>query len=201
VTKVARSSTFFGEGKNPASRTVFYSAVKTETGYHEERLAQLLQLLRPAPEDWVRRAQELPLGVPLTDADVAQLAQLLEREAGFRARFDADPIAAAETAGMQALAAQLKREMRELVSLAERIASDDTYRRELDEDPQAVLVAAGIPRETTEPVLRAFALPDEVLDKVPDFVAHRDEKLSLKARLVMMLVGTSALNEAVRAVT
>jgi hypothetical protein len=28
--------------------------------YDEERLAQLLQLLRPVPEGWVRAAQELP---------------------------------------------------------------------------------------------------------------------------------------------
>jgi hypothetical protein len=28
--------------------------------YDEERLAQLLQLLPPAPEGWVRAAQELP---------------------------------------------------------------------------------------------------------------------------------------------
>jgi hypothetical protein len=29
-------------------------------GYDEERLAQLLQLLPPAPEGWVQAAQELP---------------------------------------------------------------------------------------------------------------------------------------------
>ena len=31
------------------------------TSFHEERLAQLLSVLRPAPEGWVRAAQELPL--------------------------------------------------------------------------------------------------------------------------------------------
>jgi hypothetical protein len=175
--------------------------VNTETGYGEERLARLLQLLRPAPEDWVRRAQELPLAAPLSGADVARLAQRLERDGTFRARFDADPVAAAEAAGMQTLAAQLRREMRDLVGLAERIAADETYRRALEEDPQAVLVSAGIPSQATEPVLRALALPEELLEKVPDFAAHGQEKLSLKARIVMMLIGTSALNEAVRAVT
>ena len=175
--------------------------MNTETRYSEERLAQLLQMLRAAPEEWVRRAQEIPLGEPLTEGDVVRLAQLLERDPAFRARFDVDPIAAAEAAGMRALAAQLKRELRELVALAERLASDDAYRAALGDDPQAVLVTAGIPEETAEPVLRALAVPEELLDKVPDFAAHRQEKLSLKARVLMMLLGTSALNEAVRAVT
>jgi hypothetical protein len=102
---------------------------------------------------------------------------------------------------MSALAAQLRREMHELVSLAERIASDSAYRAELDDDPHQVLVGAGMPDETTEPLLRAFGLPEELLDKVPDVCAHRQEGLSLKARLVMMLLGTSALDEAIRAAT
>jgi hypothetical protein len=175
--------------------------VTSETRYSDERLAQLLQMLRPAPEAWVRRAQEVPIGEPLTDHDVVQLTRLLESDAGFRGRFDVDPIAAAESAGMRALASQLRRELRELVSLAERIASDDVYRAELEGDPQGVLVSAGIPPEIVEPVLRALALPDGLLDKVPDFAAHRQEKLSLKARIVVIVLGTSALNEAVRTVT
>lgn len=175
--------------------------MNSETTYNEERLARLLQMLRPAPQEWIRRASELPLVAPLSDADVAELTRLLELDASFRERFDADPVAAAEAVGMRALAAQLRRELRELVSLAERIARDESYRRELEEDPQAALVAAGIPDGTTDPVLRAFALPDEVLDRVPDFALHGQKKLSLKARLVMMLLGTSALNDAVRTVT
>jgi hypothetical protein len=176
-------------------------AVTTENRYDEERLAQLLQMLRPAPEAWVRRAREIPLGLPLSDDDVATLARTLDTDPGFRQRFDADPVAAAEAAGMSALAAQLRREMHELVSLAERIASDSAYRAELDDDPHQVLVGAGMPDETTEPLLRAFGLPEELLDKVPDVCAHRQEGLSLKARLVMMLLGTSALDEAIRAAT
>jgi hypothetical protein len=30
------------------------------SGYDEERIAELLRLLKPAPEAWVRAAQELP---------------------------------------------------------------------------------------------------------------------------------------------
>jgi hypothetical protein len=64
-----------------------------------------------------------------------------------------------------------------------------------------VLVAAGVPDETTEPVIRAFALPEELLERVPDVCAHKQEGLSLKARLVMLLLGTSALDEAIRSAT
>jgi hypothetical protein len=174
--------------------------VNSEQRYDEERLGELLQLLRPAPEAWVRRAQEIPLGPPLSGDDVAELARRLETDEGFRKRFDTDPIAAAEFAGMSDLAAQLRREMHELTALAERITSDSAYREQLEEDPQAALVAAGMPGEATEPLLRAFALPEELLEKV-EVCAHRSEGLSLKARLIMLLLGTSAVNEAVRAVT
>jgi hypothetical protein len=157
-------------------------------------------MLRPAPEAWIRRAQEIPLGPALSDSDVAELARRLETDDGFRKRFDADPVAAAEFAGMSDLSAQLRREMHELVALAERITSDSAYRELLEDDPQAALVAAGIPGETAEPLLRAFALPEDVLEKV-EVCAHRSEGLSLKARLIMLLLGTSAVNEAVRTVT
>lgn len=174
--------------------------MNTEQRYNEERLGELLQVLRPAPEAWLRRAQEIPLGPPLSYSAVSELARRLETDEGFRRRFDADPVAAAEIAGMSDLSAQLRREMHELVALAERITSDSAYREQLTEDPEAVLVAAGIPGETAEPLLRALALPDDVLEKV-EVCAHRSEGLSLKARLVMLLLGTSAVNEAVRAVT
>ena len=129
----------------------------TETRYEEERLARLLQTLRPAPLDWVTRAQQIPVGPPLTEIDVKALSRKLENDADFRQRFDADPLAAAESAGMHGLATQLVRELRELVTLAERITNDDAYRAALEDDPQAAVVAAGIPGETAEPLLRAFA--------------------------------------------
>lgn len=157
-------------------------------------------MLRPAPEAWIRRAQEIPLGPPLSDSDVAELARKLETDEGFRKRFDADPVAAAEFAGMSGLSAQLRREMRELVTFAERITSDSAYRAQLEDDPHGALVSAGMPGEAAEPLLRAFALPEDVLEKV-EVCAHGSEGLSLKARLIMLLLGTSAVNEAVRAVT
>jgi hypothetical protein len=173
-------------------------AVTTQNRYDDERLARLIQTLRPAPEGWVQRAQQIPIGPPLTDADVGELSRRLESDAGFRQRFDVDPVAAAESAGMPALATQLRRELRELVTLAERITNDDAYRAQLDEDPQAAVVAAGIPGETTEPLLRAFAVPDAVLDKVPEVSAHCMERLSPKARLVILLLGTSAVDAVIR---
>jgi hypothetical protein len=157
-------------------------------------------MLRPAPEAWVRRAQEIPVAPLLSDSDVAELAGKLDTDEGFRKRFDADPVAATEFAGMSELSAQLRREMHELVAFAERITSDGAYREQLAADPYTALIAAGMPGEAAEPLLRAFDLPEDVLEKV-EVSAHRQEGLSLKARLVMLLLGTSAVNEAVRAVT
>ena len=157
-------------------------------------------MLRPVPDAWVRRAREIPLGPPLTDSDVAELARKLEADEGFRKRFDADPVAAAEFAGMSRLSAQLRREMNDLVALAERITGDGAYREQLEEDPQAALLSAGVPGEAAEPLLRALDLPGDVLEKV-EVVAHRKEGVSLKDRLVMLLLGTSALDEAIRAAT
>ena len=68
----------------------------------------------------------------LTDRDLAQLERELEIDPMFRQRFDADPVAAAEAAGMRELALGLEREMRELVALAERVAYDDVFRVKLE---------------------------------------------------------------------
>jgi hypothetical protein len=172
--------------------------VTTETRYDDERVARLLQTLRPAPQDWVTRAQQIPVGPPLTDIDVRALSRKLEKDADFRQRFDIDPVAAAESAGMQGLATQLVRELRDLVTLAARITSDDAYRAALEADPRAAVVAAGIPGETAEPLLRAFDMPESVLDKVPEVSAHSMEMLSPKARVVILLLGTTAINTILR---
>ena len=148
--------------------------MNTEQRYDEERLGELLQMLRPAPEAWVRRAQEIPLGPPLDDSNVAELARRLETDEGFRKRFDADPVAATEFAGLSELSAQLRREMQELVAFAERITSDSAYREQLAHDPYTALVAAGMPGEAAEPLLRTFDLPEDVLEKV-EVCAHRQE--------------------------
>jgi hypothetical protein len=172
--------------------------VTRETRYDDERVARLLQTLRPAPEDWVHRARQIPLAPALTDTDVARLARRLEGDADFRKRFDADPVAAAESAGMATIATQLGRELRDLAALAERITNDSAYRTQLEDDPRAAVEEAGIPGETTEPLLRAFALPDAVFDKVPEVSAHSIETLSPAARLVILLLGTTAVNAVIR---
>jgi hypothetical protein len=80
---------------------------------------------------------------------------------GFARRFDADPVAAAEAAGMHELAFGLEREIRKLVGLAERIAHDDANRADLvADDPVAALVGAGIPVATAEPLLLALVVAE-----------------------------------------
>jgi hypothetical protein len=134
----------------------------------------------------------------LTAGDLADLGLKLETDSMFRRRFDADPVAAAEAAGMHELALGLEREIRELVSLAERIANDDAYRSELVTDPLAALVGAGIPAATAEPLLLALAVPDEVLARLPEVAAHQHEQLPLKARLLILLLGCTAVAEEIR---
>ena len=54
--------------------------------YTEERIAALLRLLRPAPEGWVRAAQELPLARATFDQIVARA----EADVAFRNALVAD---------------------------------------------------------------------------------------------------------------
>ena len=180
--------------------------------YGDERLARLLRLLRPAPQGWVTKAQRILVDMSarhqpvveerwLTNGDLEKLRRELEIDPMFRQRFDADPVAAAEAAGMHELALGLEREMRELVALAERIANDDVYRAELDTDPVAALVAAGMPAATAEPLLQALAVPDEVLAKLPEVVAHQHEQLPLKAHLLILLLRSTAVAEKIRSET
>jgi hypothetical protein len=167
--------------------------------YSVDRLVRLLQLLRPAPHGWLTKAQRIAsdFGV-LTDHDLATLGRKLESDPIFRQRFDSDPVAASEEIGMRGLALRLEREMRELVALAERLTNDNAFRSELDTDPAAALVAA-MPEGTAEPFLLALGASDEVLAKLPEVVAHQHEHMPPTTRLLILLLGTSAVAETLRA--
>jgi hypothetical protein len=67
------------------------------THFDEDRLAVLLRVLPPAPEGWVRAAQELPLARRGLDEIVARA----EADAEFRARLVADLEAALEAEGYE----------------------------------------------------------------------------------------------------
>jgi hypothetical protein len=68
------------------------------TGYDEERIAELLRLLPPAPRGWVQAAQELPAA----RTEIAALVARAEADAAFRARVVADLEAALESEGIPA---------------------------------------------------------------------------------------------------
>ena len=68
------------------------------TGYDEERIAALLRVLPPAPDGWVRAAQELPQA----RTDIAALVARAEEDAAYRARVVADLEAALEAEGIEA---------------------------------------------------------------------------------------------------
>jgi len=68
------------------------------TGYDEEKIAELLRLLPPAPQGWVRAAQELPAA----RTEIAAIVARAEADIAFRARVVADLEAALEAEGIEA---------------------------------------------------------------------------------------------------
>jgi hypothetical protein len=67
------------------------------TAYDEERLARLIRALPPAPEGWVRAAQELPLARASFDEIVARA----EADAEFQQQLVVDLEAALEAEGYE----------------------------------------------------------------------------------------------------
>ena len=68
------------------------------TGYDEERIAELLRLLPPAPVGWVRAAQELPAA----RTELAAIVARAEADAAFKAQVVADLEAVLESVGIEA---------------------------------------------------------------------------------------------------
>jgi hypothetical protein len=67
------------------------------TTYDEERLAELLRFLPPAPEGWVKAAQELPF----LRAQLDDIVQRAEADAEFRRALEADLESALAEAGYE----------------------------------------------------------------------------------------------------
>ena len=67
------------------------------SAYHEERIALLLRLMRPAPGGWVQAAQELPAARRSIDEIVARA----EADAAFQASLVADLEAALAREGYE----------------------------------------------------------------------------------------------------
>jgi hypothetical protein len=65
--------------------------------FDEERIGRLLRLLPPAPEGWVRAAQELPAARATLD----QLVARVEQDAAFRLSLQADLERAVAAAGYE----------------------------------------------------------------------------------------------------
>ena len=66
-------------------------------GFDEEQVGRLLRLLPPAPEGWVRAAQELPVARAMLDELVARA----EQDASFRLQLQADLEQAVAAAGYE----------------------------------------------------------------------------------------------------
>jgi hypothetical protein len=67
------------------------------TAYDEERLAKLIRALPPAPESWVRAAQELPF----VRGELDEIVARAEADAAFRKRLIADLEGALQAEGYE----------------------------------------------------------------------------------------------------
>ncbi len=67
------------------------------TSFDEERLARLIRALPPAPEAWVRAAQELPLA----QTELDEIVSRAEADLAFRQRLIADLEGALEAEGYE----------------------------------------------------------------------------------------------------
>jgi hypothetical protein len=74
------------------------------TRYDEERIAELLRALPPAPEGWVQAAQQLPQA----RAGLDEIVRRAEEDAEYRARLVADLEGALAAEGIQPAPAVLE---------------------------------------------------------------------------------------------
>ena len=81
------------------------------SGYDEERIAELLRVLPPAPEGWVAAAQELPRA----RAEIDGLVERAQKDAPYRALLLADVEAALAAEGIQLLPALVELVRRRVV--------------------------------------------------------------------------------------
>ena len=77
------------------------------------------------------------------------------------------------------LAGEVEHELRGLVALAERIASDSAFAAAVTEAPRPTLVGAGLPEAAVEPFLSSLDAPMSVL---------REMAMSANVRLSTLLV-------------
>jgi hypothetical protein len=71
--------------------------MSNEFTYDEERVAEMLRTLPPAPEAWVKAAQELPSA----RQEIDEIAARVEADKDFRAAVTADLEAALQAAGYE----------------------------------------------------------------------------------------------------
>jgi hypothetical protein len=89
------------------ARCAVYAHMVAERSYDEQRLAQLIGALPPAPEAWVRAAEELPR----TRRELEEIVARTQTDEEFRRQVTADLEAALQRAGYEPdpdLVAQLR---------------------------------------------------------------------------------------------
>ena len=115
----------------------------------------------------------------MTESQLQELETKLETDSRFEQAFEVDPVEALRAEGMDELAGEVENEIRGLVALAERIASDSAFAAAVTEAPLPTLVGAGLPETDVEPFLSSLDAPMSVL---------REMAMSANVRLSTLLV-------------
>jgi len=127
----------------------------------------------------------------MTESQLQELETKLETDSRFEQAFEVDPVEALRAEGMDELAGEVENEIRGLVALAERIASDSAFAAAVTEAPRPTLVGAGLPEAAVEPFLSSLDAPMSVLERTrADVEGHglRERAMSANVRLSTLLV-------------
>ncbi len=96
------------------------------------------------------------------DEEIVDLNRKLQGDAGFRERYERDPVETASQSGFAGAADALSHVQRAARKLRDRLARDATFRDEVERSPAETLAAAGLPESAVEPFLRANGLAPDV---------------------------------------
>jgi hypothetical protein len=96
---------------------------------------------------------------------VTQLVDRIERDIDFASALEVDSLTTLRDSGFGELGDAAGRDCGRVEELVERIYSDETFRRSVEEAPRAVLGDWGIPEAAVESVLIVAGAPEEVVER------------------------------------
>src|SRR5919201_5893027 len=132
----------------------------------------------------------------VSQAQVTQLADLIEREAGFASALEVDSLTTLRETGFDELEEPVARERDRVAELVDRIYSDDEFRQSVERAPRTVLDDWGIPEAAIESVLIVAGAPEEVVERASsDVEAHLLGKKPLTLAAAAAVLGALAFSQ------